>query len=184
MSGAIQASLVVSLILAGAASAEVHDASFHGAGDQHSLQQWIDIQSSPTCIWRQFTDEAAIRASGMPFARVELRNGGVLEEGFTADAKPTERIRHKIVTYLPERLLVLRNISTGPGLPGGELYPRIVQVIVLEPRDGGVTRLTLAHTGYGEGPGYDKLYAFFRRGNAGYLTMVKKACEAPAAPSR
>jgi hypothetical protein len=170
--------LTAGALLAGAATAQVHDASFKGGGDQRTLQEWVDIAGSASCVWKQFTDEAAIRASGMAFAHVELKVGGVLEEGFTTDAKPAERIRHQIVTYLPERLIVLRNISTGPGLPGGELYPTIVQVIALEPREGGVTRLTIAHTGYGSGDGYDKLYAFFRQGNGGYLMAVKKACEA------
>ena len=120
----------------------------------------------------------------MAMARVDLRNGGILEEGFSATPKPGETIRHQIITYLPERLLVLRNQATPPGLPGAELYPSIVQVITLEPRGGGMTRLTIAHTGYGAGAGYDALYGFFRAGNSGYLLAVKIACEAKAAPAR
>lgn len=164
--------------LAGAASAQVHDSSFKAEGGQRTLQEWVDINGPAACVWKQVTDEAAIKASGMPFVHVELKNGGVLEEGFTADAKPADRIRHQIIAYLPERLLVLRNISTPPGLPGADLYPNIVQVISVEPREGGVTRMTISHTGYGEGAGYDKLYAFFRNGNGGYLMAAKKACEA------
>jgi len=168
--------------LAGAASApaQVHDASFIEPNGDRVLQQWVDIDGPAACIWKAFTDEAAIRASGMAMAHVELKNGGVLEEGFTAQPKPGETIRHQIITYLPERLLVLRNQATPAGLPGADLYPNIVQVILLEPRGPGVTRLTIAHTGYGVGSGYDALYAFFHDHNPSFLQGTKKACQAGA----
>jgi hypothetical protein len=167
--------------LAGSAAAQVHDSSFKGPDGARVLQEWVDIDGPAACVWKSLTDESAIKAQGLAMAHVELKNGGVLEEGFTAHPKREEMIRHQIIAYLPERLLVLRNLSTPPGLPGAELYPNIVQVISLEPRDGGVTRFTISHTGYGQGEGYDKLYAFFRNGNGGYLMGAKKACEAPAA---
>jgi hypothetical protein len=172
--------LALALSLAAAASAQVHDASF-AAGGQRTLEQWIDIDAAPACVWRQFTDEAAIRASGVAMARVELKGGGVLEEGFTAHPAPGETIRHRIIAYLPERLLLLRNEAVPAGLPGADLYPSIVQVISLEPRAGGGTRLTLAHTGYGTGAGYDQLYAFFHDHNPSFLLAAKAACEGAAA---
>jgi len=163
--------------MVGAARAQVHDASFRAADGSRTLQEWIDIKAPARCVWDQLTDEIALKASGMAFAHVDLRNGGLLEEGFTPDAKPADRIRHQIVTYLPERLLVLRNLSTPMGLPGAELYPTIVQVIELQTQGPGVTRLTIAHTGYGQGSGYDQLYGFFRSGNGQYLKAAQKACE-------
>jgi hypothetical protein len=104
----------------------------------------------------------------------------VIEEGFSPDAKlgGNETIRHRIIAYLPERLLVLRNEATPPGPPHAELYRNVVQVISLEPQGGGKTRLTISHTGYGAGADYDQLYAFFQKGNPSYLTGVKKLCEA------
>ena len=172
---------VMGLVAAGPALAEVvHDASFTAPGGERSLQQWIDIAGPAACVWRQLTDEAALKASGIPMAHVELKVGGLLEEGFTADPKPGETIRHRILTYLPERLLVLRNEAVPPGVPGAELYPSIVQVILVEPREGGVTRLTIAHTGYGKGEKYDQLYAFFHGHNPAFLTGTKLACETGA----
>ena len=162
-------------------SASVHDSSFTAADGQRTLQQWIDIRGPASCVWQAFTDPAALRASGISFARVELRNGGGVEEGFTLDPKPGETIRHQIITYLPESLLVLRNQATPTGLPGADLYPTIVQVISIEPQGLGVVRLSLAHTGYGAGGGYDDLYGFFRAHNPAFLTGAKARCEAPAA---
>ncbi len=179
--GTALAAGALGLAAAGTASAQVHDSSFTAADGQRTLQQWIDIRGPADCVWKSFTDPAALRASGVPMARVELRNGGGIEGGFTADPKPGETIRHQVITYLPERLLVLRNQATPPGLPGADLYLNIVQVIVIEPQGPGAVRLTLAHTGYGQGGGYDQLYDFFRAHNPAFLIGAKTRCEAPAA---
>jgi len=166
------------LAVASGAGAQVTDGSFKTPDGQRTLAQSIVIKGPAACVWKSFVDPEALKAFGVPYARVELRNGGVLEEGFTADPKPGETIRHQIITYLPERLLVLRNQATPAGLPGAELYPTIVQVISIEPLEAGGVRLTIAHTGYGPGAGYDGLYAFFRAHNPDFLTGAKKRCEA------
>ena len=160
----------------------VSDTSFKEPSGDRVLQQSIDIASAPGCIWRSLADEDGIKSFGMKLAHVEMRNGGVIEEGFSPDAKlgGNETIRHRIIAYLPERLLVLRNEATPPGPPHAELYRNVVQVISLEPQAGGKTRLTISHTGYGAGADYDQLYAFFQKGNPSYLTGVKKLCEAAA----
>ena len=114
----------------------------------------------------------------MKLAHVDMKNGGTIEEAFSPDAKlgGSDTIRHHIIAYLPERLLVLKNESTPPGLPHAELYPNIVQVIMVEPH-GKRTRFTISHTGYGTGAGYDQLYAFFQKDNRAYLAGVKAKCE-------
>jgi hypothetical protein len=178
MNSLFGAAIAVGLMAcAGAAGAQVRDASFVTPGGGRTLQEWIDISGPIACVWRQVADEATIKASGIAVVHLDLRNGGLLEEGFTADAKPADMIRHQVITYIPERLLVLRNISTPPGLAGAELYPSIVQVIMLEPRDGAVTRFTIAHTGYGPGTDYGRLFAFFHEHNGDFLLAAKKACE-------
>jgi len=161
----------------------VSDTSFKEPNGDRVLQQSIDIASAPNCLWRSLADEAGLKAFGMTVVKVDLRNGGTIEEGFSPTAKigGTDTIRHHIISYLPERLLVLRNEATPPGPPHVELYRNVVQVISIEPRENGKTRLTISHTGYGSGADYDQLYAFFQKGNPSYLTGVKKLCEKPAA---
>lgn len=161
----------------------VTDTSFTEPNGDRVLQQSIDIASAPACIWRSLADEEGLKAFGMKVVHVEMKNGGVIEEGFSPTAKigGDETIRHRIIAYLPERLLVLRNEATPPGVPHVELYRNVVQVISIEPHDDGRTRFTISQTGYGAGADYDQLYAFFQKGNPGYLTGVKKLCEAPPA---
>lgn len=168
--------------MAGGDAAKLYsDTSFKEPNGDRVLQQSIDIASSPACLWHSLADEDGLKAFGIKVAHVEMKNGGVIEEGFTPTATigGAETIRHRIIAYLPERLLVLRNEQTPPGLPHGELYKNVVQVIAIEPRGGGRTRLTISHTGYGAGTDYEELYTFFRTHNPEFLTGVKKHCEAP-----
>ena len=69
-------------------------------------------------------------------------------------------------------------MKTPPGPPHADLYKNVVQVISIEPRGPGKSRLTISHTGYGSGAEYDELYAFFRTHNPEFLTGAKKLCEA------
>jgi uncharacterized protein YndB with AHSA1/START domain len=164
--------------LTGAAPDPVHDTSFKEPNGGRVLQLYVDVKASPQCVWKSFADEAGIKAHGVKLAHVDLRNGGTIEEGFSGSAKlgGNETIRHHIIAYLPERLLVLQNEATPPGPPHAELYRTIVQVISLEPR-GKQTRLTISHTGYGTSADYDQLYAFFHNINHGFLDSVKTFCE-------
>ena len=167
------------MALTGAAPADpVHDTSFKEPNGERVLQLYVDVNAAPHCVWNSFADEDAIKAHGVKLAHVDMRNGGTIEEGFSETAKlgANETIRHHIIAYLPERLLVLRNEATPPGPPHAELYRNIVQVISVEPH-GKQTRLTLSHTGYGTGADYDQLYAFFHNINDGFLKSVKTFCE-------
>ena len=175
-------SAVVGLMAAAAgnnAQTAWKDTSFKEPNGDRVLQQSIDIAAPPSCLWRSLADEEGLKAYGMKVAHVEMKNGGVLEEGFTPTARigGTDTIRHRIIAYLPERLLVLRNEQTPAGLPHADLYKNVVQVIAIEPRAAGKTRLTISHTGYGSGADYDELYTFFRTHNPEFLTGVKKLCE-------
>jgi uncharacterized protein YndB with AHSA1/START domain len=177
------ATILVAGPLLAAEPPHVTESSFAVPNGDRVLQESIVVDATPAIIWKAFTDEATIRAWNAPLVHIDLRNGGTIEESY--DPKATlggpQTVRHRIITFLPERLLVLRNLSAPPGLPGAELYPTIVQVITLNPLSDDQTLVTLSGTGYGSGPDYDRLYAFFRQDNAAYLVSLKALCERPPA---
>lgn len=167
---------------AAAAPREVVDTSFREPSGERVLQLSIDIQAPPSRVWKGLVDEATLRGWIAPLAHVDLRNGGEIEEGYDPKARlgGGQTIHHRILTYLPERLLVLQNISAPPGLPGAEVYPTIVQIVQLEPTAGGGTRVVLSGSGYAAGESYDRLYGFFVAGNAEYLKALKVFSEGSA----
>lgn len=161
----------------------VTDSSFSEPGGDRVLQESIVVEAPAAKVWRAFTDEATIRAWNAPLVRIDLRDGGTIEESddATASLGGPASVRQRIVTYLPERLLVLRNIAAPAALPGGELYPTIVQIVSLEPLTDKETLVTLSGSGYGAGAAYDSLYDFFWAHNAAYLASLKALCETPVA---
>lgn len=151
------------------------------AAYQRALIQSVEFAGDRTCVWRQFSDEAAIRAQGIDYAHVELKNGGVMEEGFEPAPKAGQTVRHRILTYIPGELMLLQNQQTPPGLPGAALYKQVVQAVAIEPTEDGKIRLTLAHTGYAAGGDWDKLYIFFESHNRSFLQQVQAICAAKGA---
>ncbi len=159
------------------------DTSFTQTDGSRVLQQYVDVAAPASCLWDALTDPKALKAMGVPMAKIDLRNGGLIEEGFTPTTKPggNDTIRHRVIAYLPQKLLVLQNLATPPGPPHVELYRNVVQVITLDPlgRAGmNRVRMTISHTGYGTGKDWDQLQAFFRNINGNYLAGVQKYCEA------
>lgn len=171
---------LMALTLGGTAQAAgVENSSFTAANGERTLQLSIVIDAPAAKVWKGFVDEETLRGWNAPVARVDLRNGGDIEQSYDPKAKlgGGQTIHHRIITYLPERLLVLQNISTPPGLPGQAAYPKIVQIVQLEPLGAASTRVTLSGSGYGADPEASALYGFFARGNAGYLTSLKTLSE-------
>jgi uncharacterized protein YndB with AHSA1/START domain len=169
--------------VAAAEPPHVKDSSFTEPTGARVLQESIVVEAPAASVWKAFTDEATIRAWNAPLVHIDLRDGGTIEEGDDPKAAPggPQTVRHRIITYLPERLLVLRNLGAPPGLPGADLYPTIIQIITLDPLSDRQTLVTLSGAGYGAGADYDKLYAFLRQDNAAYLASLKALCEAASA---
>ena len=157
----------------------VTNSSFVQPNGERVLQLSIDIAAPPARVWKAFVDEDTLRHWNAPVVHVDLRNGGDIEQSYDPKVRlgSGQTIHHRILTYLPERLLVLQNISTPAGLPGQTAYPKILQIIQLDPLPNGGTRVTLSGSGYGKGADFDQLYAFFASGNAGYLTSLKQLSE-------
>ena len=125
--------LGLSLVMAGVASAngaypDVRDTSVADAQGARVLQLSIDLKAPPRAVWDAFMDAPTVRRWSAPMAVIDLRQGGVLEEGFDAKARPgdPENIRHEIIAYVPGQTAVYRNLNAPSRLPGRELYKRIV----------------------------------------------------------
>ncbi len=168
--------------LAGAALAadppHVTDSSFTEGGER-VLQESIVIDTPTACAWKGFTDETTIKTWRWPFIHVDLRSGGTIAQSYDAAARPggPQVTVQGIITYLPERLLVMRNISAPPGVPGVDAYPRIVQVASLDPLSDNQTLVTISGSGYLAGADFDKLYDYLRQENAAFLVSLKALCE-------
>jgi len=154
------------------------DTSFRDA-DGHRVQQVSVIVGAPVKdVWAAFTTDAGFVRWAVPVAHVTLGNDGMMESSYRLSGTigDPDNIRNRIVAYLPERLIVMQNEHVPKGAPfDPDLIRTIRTVIEFEDLGGGRTKVTESGVGYGEGAGYDSLYAFFRGGNAEELASLAQS---------
>ncbi len=176
--------LLIAALLA-AANPAISDTSFVAPDGARTLQQSVIIDAPVPILWKAFTDATEFQRWSAPVAAIDLKTGGSLEA--TYDNKHAigdpDNIRHRIITYLPGRLIVFQNTNAPAGLPGRELFKQVVAVLEYESLGPARTKVTLSQTGWGHDPASDKLYRFFESGNASSLAKMKAVYEAKAPPA-
>jgi len=157
---------------------KIEDTSFRDA-DGHRVQQLRVIVDAPVKkVWDAFTTDAGFESWAVPVAHITLGNDGMMESSYRLSGTigDPDNIRNRIVAYLPERLIVMQNEHVPKGAPfDPDLIRTIRTVIEFEDLGGGRTKVTESGVGYGEGAGYDSLYAFFRGGNAEELASLAQS---------
>ena len=177
-------------LVAGAAAAEppkypdVVDSSFVTDDGARNLQQSIVIDAPVAMLWQAFVDPTEFKRWNSPVAAIDLRVGGTLEASYDPKRKigDPDNIKHHIITFIPERLLVFQNFQAPHDLPNADRFQRTVTVVRYEPLGPARTRVTIACTGWATDPASLQLYGFFRGGNAELLEKMKAVYEAPAKP--
>ena len=175
-------------LLAGAASAAtppafpaakaypgVTDSSFVADDGERVMRLSIEVAADPARVWRVFSTAEGWRALGVKTAYVNFRQGGVIETSYKAGAPKgdPDNIKNQVVAFVPNQLLVFRNVQAPRGFPNAALFARVTTIVEIEPLAPGRTRVTLSGDGYGAGPGFDDLYAKFLGGNAYTLAGLR-----------
>ena len=114
----------------------------------------------------------------MAVARIDLRTGGEIESSYDPKARigDPNNIRNQIVTFIPDHLLVIRNIQAPQGFAGKDAFQKTVTVVEFTPIEGG-TRVRLTNTGYGDGEEARTVFGHFEWGNAYTLAELRKRFE-------
>lgn len=154
----------------------VVDSSFVTADGARDLQQSIIIDAPAHVLFQGYMDSKEFAKWNAPVSAIDLRVGGTLEATYDATHKigDPDNIKHRIITFLPDRLVVFQNIQAPKMLKGSEAFQRTVIVLQYEPLGPNRTRVTLSCTGWGNDPDSQRLYGFFRAGNASLLESMKK----------
>jgi uncharacterized protein YndB with AHSA1/START domain len=159
---------------------DVVDTSFVTADGARDLQQSVVIDAPVAVLWRAFVDPAQFERWNSPVAAIDLRVGGSLEASY--DPKKAigdpDNIKHRVITFLPNQLLVFQNIQAPHELPHADLFQRTVTVVQYEVLGPARTRVTLSSTGWAGDPISAQLYGFFQKDNAEILEKMKQVFEA------
>ena len=154
---------------------DVTDTSFTTADGARDLQQSTVIAAPVAALWKSFVDPAEFRRWNSPVAAIDMRVGGSLEASCNtknAIGDPNN-IKHRVITFLPEKLIVFQNIQAPRELPGAAAFQRTVIIVQFEPLGPARTRVTISCTGWGADPASERLYRFFQAGNAEELETWK-----------
>lgn len=163
---------------------DVADTSYVTADGARNLQQSAVIDAPVAALWKAFVDPAEFRRWNSPVAAIDLRVGGSLEASYDPAHKigDPDNIRHRIVTFIPDRLIVFQNIQAPHALPNADRFQRTVTVVQYEALGPARTRVTISSTGWGTDPQSAQVYGFFQQGNAELLEKMKQVYEAPTRP--
>jgi uncharacterized protein YndB with AHSA1/START domain len=161
---------------------DVVDSSYVSDDGARNLQQSVVIDAPVAVLWQAFVDPKQFERWDSPVAAIDLRVGGTLEASYDPARKigDPDNIKHRIITFIPQRLLVLQNFQAPRELPHADLFQRTVTVVQYEVLGPSRTRVTLSCTGWATDPASLQLYGFFEKDNAVLLEKMKAVYEAPA----
>ncbi len=159
---------------------DVIDTSFVTADGAKTLQEAVVIDAPVATLWKAFADAEEFKRWNSPVAAIDLRVGGSLEASYDPKRKlgDPDNIKHKVITFLPERLIVFQNVQAPHELPHAELFQRTVIVLQYEPLGPKRTKVILSCTGWATDAQSAALYSFFKDDNAELLEKMKTVYEA------
>jgi hypothetical protein len=98
----------------------VSNTSYVDAAGQKALQLSMDIPAPPHAVFEAFATSEGFKSWAVAVARIDLRTGGEIESSYDPKAKigDPNNIKNQIVTFIPDHLLVIRNIQAPEGLRG------------------------------------------------------------------
>jgi uncharacterized protein YndB with AHSA1/START domain len=177
--------VIVGHALADSKYPDVVDTSFNTPDGARTLQQSIVIDAPVATLWKSFTDPEEFKRWNSPVAAIDMRVGGSMEVSYNPKAAlgDPDNIKHRVITFLPERLIVFQNTQAPHQLQNADRFQRTVSVIQYEPLGPAKTRVTLSCTGWAADPASMQLYHFFETENPEVLEKWKHLYEAqPKAP--
>ncbi len=146
------------------------------AGSDRILRTEATVHAPVGEVWKAFTTKQGVQSWMVPVAEVDLRLGGTLKANYDPQAKIGDpgTIVHRILSYEPERMLTTQFTAPEDAAPEAKLAQQTWVVYRFEPLSAQETRVTVSMMGWGEGPDWDRSYAFFEKGNAWEMEQLVK----------
>lgn len=152
-----------------------HPVAVHAA--ERAIDKSIEVPASLDEAWAAWTTREGIVSFFAPDARVEARVGGpfqiYIDPGAAPGAKGADDMR--FLALQPKKMLSF-DWNAPPHLPEARAQRTFV-VVRFEPLGDRLTRVSLHHTGWGDGGQWDQAYIYFDRAWGGVLANLKKRFE-------
>ncbi len=135
------------------------------------------VTATPEQVWDAWTTREGITSFFAPDARIDARVDGAFEIYINPLAEPGLKGADgmRFMALQPPRMLSF-TWNAPPSLPEAR-QQRTFVVVRIEPIGEKETRVTLHHTGWGDGGEWDKAYGYFDRAWGNVLGNLKKRFE-------
>jgi len=149
-----------------------------GAGAaERAIVKEVVVAATPQQVWDAWTTRAGITSFFAPDARVEAKVGGAFHVYIDPLAEPGLKGADdmRFMALQPPKMLSF-DWNAPPSLPEVRKQRTFV-VVRIEPVADARTRVTLTHTGWGDGGEWDKAHAYFDRAWGNVLANLGKRFE-------
>ena len=165
------------LALTVAASLVAAGAMGTGMAAERSIDKQVEVAASLDQAWDAWTTREGITAFFAPDAKVEPRVGGAFQIYMDPLAQPGMRGADymRVMAVQPKKMISF-DWNAPPHLAQAR-QQRTFVIVRLEPVGEKLTRISLHHTGWGDGGEWDQTYAYFDRAWGGVLGNLKKRFE-------
>jgi uncharacterized protein YndB with AHSA1/START domain len=144
---------------------------------ERAIDKEVVVAATPDQLWESWTTRQGLIAFLAPDAEVEPRVGGAFHIYFNPLAPPGSKGADdmRFMALVPKRMLSF-DWNAPPSLPEARGQHTFV-VVRFIPVDAATTRVTLHHTGWGDGGEWDQAYAYFDKAWSGVLAHLKRRYE-------
>jgi len=141
---------------------------------ERAIDKEVVVPAGVDAVWQAWTTAEGVTSFFAPAAQIEPRVGGAFQIHFDPLAAPGSRGADdmRILAIQPGRMLSF-DWNAPPHLPAARAQRTFV-VVRLHPVDDRSTRVTLHHTGWGDGGEWDQAYAYFDQAWAGVLKNLQQ----------
>jgi uncharacterized protein YndB with AHSA1/START domain len=141
---------------------------------ERAVEKEVVINATLDQAWDAWTTREGITSFFAPDARVEARVGGAFQVYMDPGAEPGLRGADDMrIMALQTNKMLTFDWNAPPSLPEARKQRTFV-IVRLQPVDERSTRITLHHTGWGDGGEWDKNFVYFDRAWGAVLNNLKK----------
>lgn len=158
---------------------DVRDDSYTEPNGSRVLKLSVTIDAPVSKIWKLLSSSEGWQSWAVPVAWVDFGIGGMVETSYAATAVRGQagNIKNSIVAYVPEQLLVLRNVQAPPNFEHAEDFGKTVTAINLRSISKDRSQVELDGVGFLATPAFDTLLKNFKFGDSWTLEHLKRAAE-------
>lgn len=144
---------------------------------ERSVDKQIEVAATVDQAWDAWTTREGIVSFFAPDAKIEPRVGGAFHIHIDPLAEPGSKGADdmRFMALQPKKMISF-DWNAPPSLPLARAQRTFV-VVRFEALDDKKTRITLHHTGWGEGGEWDQAHAYFDRAWGGVLGNLKRRFE-------